>query len=81
MVSAYDSSFIKDMGFWQEEGEHPGPWPGVSTFKKDPDGRIYRVAKAHLGPGDDFCAAFPLFDMLQEGLNGWEAKYNYGDKS
>ncbi|HWD41805.1 MAG TPA: DUF899 family protein [Fimbriimonas sp.] len=79
-VSAHESDFIKDMGFWQSEGAHPGPWPGVSTFHKDPDGKIYRIAKAHFGPGDDFCAVWPFLDMLQEGANGWEPQYFYGEK-
>lgn len=80
MVSAHDSPFVKDMGFWEESGPYPGPWPGVSTFRRDPDGKIYRIAKAHFGPGDDFCATYPFFDMLPEGANGWEAKYSYGEK-
>lgn len=81
MVSGHDSTFIKDMGFWAEDGPYPGPWPGVSTFKKDADGTIYRIAKSHFGPGDDFCAAWPFFDMLDDGANGWEPKYTYGEKS
>jgi predicted dithiol-disulfide oxidoreductase (DUF899 family) len=80
MVSAHDSAFFKDMGFWQEEGPHTGPWPGVSTFRREPDGSIHRIAKAHFGPGDDFCAVWPLVDMLEKGADGWEPKYNYGDK-
>ncbi|HVT11264.1 MAG TPA: helix-turn-helix domain-containing protein [Fimbriimonadaceae bacterium] len=80
MVSAHDSPFIKDMGFWHEEGASPGPWPGVSTFHRDPDGRIYRIARSFFGPGDDFCAVWPFLDMLQEGANGWEPKYSYGEK-
>lgn len=80
MVSGHDSRFIQDMGFWMEEGAHPGPWPGVSTFHRDPDGRIYRIAKSHFGPGDDFCAVWPLLDLLDNGANGWEPKYSYGEK-
>jgi AraC-like DNA-binding protein/predicted dithiol-disulfide oxidoreductase (DUF899 family) len=77
MVSSHDSPFTKDMGFWKEDGPDSGPWPGVSTFKRDADGKIYRVAKTHFGPGDDFCAVWPLLDLLDEGVKGWEPKYFY----
>jgi predicted dithiol-disulfide oxidoreductase (DUF899 family)/AraC-like DNA-binding protein len=81
MVSAHDTNFFKDMGFWQEEGVYPGPWPGVSTFHRESDGTIVRVAKTHFSPSDDFCAVWPFFDMLEEGSNGWEPKYNYEKQS
>ena len=80
MVSAHDNSFVKDMGFWEDSGPYPGPWPGVSTFHRDPDGRIYRVAKTHFNPNDDFCAVWPFLDMLEGGTNGWEPKYSYAEK-
>lgn len=80
MVSAHESSFIRDMGFWQDSGPYPGPWPGVSTFHREADGRIYRIAKTHFSPNDDFCALWPFFDMLEEGTNGWEPKYSYPEK-
>lgn len=81
MVSAHDSSFFKDMGFWEESGPHAGPWPGVSTFHRDRDGRIFRIAKTHFSPSDDFCAVWPFLDMLEEGSNGWEPKYTYPDQT
>ncbi len=77
LVSGYDSPFIKDMGFWKDDGQYPGPWPGVSTFHRDPDGQIVRIAKAGFGPGDDFCAVWHFLDMLQDGSNGWEPQYSY----
>jgi predicted dithiol-disulfide oxidoreductase (DUF899 family)/AraC-like DNA-binding protein len=80
MVSAHDTSFLRDMGFWEETGPFPGPWPGVSTFHRDPDGTMYRVAKTHFNPSDDFCAVWPFLDMLEEGSNGWEPKYSYPEK-
>jgi predicted dithiol-disulfide oxidoreductase (DUF899 family)/AraC-like DNA-binding protein len=79
LVSAHDSPFLKDMGFWQEDGPNPGPWPGVSTFKKDAEGNITRIAKSHFGPGDDFCPVWPLLDLLDQGANGWEPQYFYTD--
>jgi predicted dithiol-disulfide oxidoreductase (DUF899 family)/AraC-like DNA-binding protein len=81
LVSAYDSSFIQDMGFWSDEGAIPGPWPGVSTFHRDSQGRIYRVAKSHFSPNDDFCAVWPFLDMLEDGSNGWAPKYTYPKKN
>jgi predicted dithiol-disulfide oxidoreductase (DUF899 family)/AraC-like DNA-binding protein len=80
MISAHDNSFIKDMGFWSESGPYPGPWPGVSTFHRDRDGNIYRVAKTHFNPNDDFCPTWAFLDMLEGGTNGWEPKYSYTEK-
>lgn len=80
MISAHDNSFVKDMGFWREDGPYPGPWPGVSTFHRETDGSIYRVAKTHFSPNDDFCAVWPFLDMLEDGSNGWEPKYSYDEK-
>jgi len=80
MVSAAESPFTKDMGFYSEEGPYPGPWPGISTFKKEADGSINRIAKSPLGPNDDFCAVWPMVDMLEAGSNGWEPKYSYQEK-
>jgi len=80
MISAHESSFIKDMGFWEENGPNPGPWPGVSTFHRDRAGNIYRVAKTYFSPSDDFCPVWPFLDMLEDGTNGWEPKYNYPEK-
>jgi len=77
MVSAHDTSFLRDMGFWEESGPNPGPWPGVSTFHRDRDGKIHRVAKTHFSPSDDFCPVWPFLDMLEAGSNGWEPKYSY----
>jgi predicted dithiol-disulfide oxidoreductase (DUF899 family) len=76
LVSAEGTSFIQDMGFWQTHGEYTGPGPGVSSFHKDPDGKIYRIGKANFGPGDDFCSVWPLVDLL-EGSKDWEPQYSY----
>ena len=80
MVSAAESSFTKDMGFWREDGPEAGPIPGLSTFRKEADGSINRVGKSFLGPAYD-CAVWPLFDMLEGGANGWEPKFNYEAKA
>jgi predicted dithiol-disulfide oxidoreductase (DUF899 family) len=74
MASAEGTTFIKDMGFEPNPGE---VWPGVSTFRKQDDGRIVRVSRDYLGPGDVYCSVWHLFDMLADGVNNWEPKYKY----
>jgi predicted dithiol-disulfide oxidoreductase (DUF899 family) len=64
-------AFTRAMGMYVE-GE--GYWPGVSGFRRRDDGRIERIAHTSLGPGDDFCPAWPLFDLLESGADGWEPK-------
>jgi len=78
MVSYPDSSFADDMGYYAHDGNERGWQPGVSVFKKD-GARIVRVSDANLGPGDDFCTAWHLFDLLPEGANGWAPNYKYAD--
>ena len=61
MVSGHGSSFIEDMGFRGEKS-----WmPGVSTFSRAADGKIYRIAKAPFGPFDPFCGIWHLFAASQ----------------
>jgi predicted dithiol-disulfide oxidoreductase (DUF899 family) len=66
--------FTKDMGFQDEKGN---PWPGISTFHREPNGSIKRISHALFGPGDDFCSIWHMLDMLKDGPNGWEPKYSY----
>jgi predicted dithiol-disulfide oxidoreductase (DUF899 family) len=61
MYSGKDSSFIKDMGFLNEEGHY---LPGVSVFHKTDEGKINRVSKTYFGPGDYFCSVWHFYDML-----------------
>jgi predicted dithiol-disulfide oxidoreductase (DUF899 family) len=74
MVSYGNNSFAKEMGFLGDKNDY---WPGVSTFVKDADGKIYRSAWSYFGPGDDFCSVWPLFDLLAKGTNSWEPQFNY----
>ncbi|HVP06628.1 MAG TPA: DUF899 family protein [Candidatus Acidoferrum sp.] len=74
MVSAHGTSFFKDMGFENKSGH---PQPGVSTFRRDGDGRMYQVSKTSFGPGDDFCSVWHFLDLLPNGKAGWEPKYKY----
>ena len=67
--------FSKAMGM---HGEQAGEfWPGATGFSKGEDGTVFRVASAPFGPGDDFCATWPLLDLLAEGPKGWEPRYRY----
>ncbi len=72
MVSTADNTFASDMGYRNEQGHHPG----VSVFTKTAD-CIKRVADTPFGPGDDFCAIWHLFDLLPDGSDGWQPKFNY----
>ncbi len=73
MVSHQGSTFAADMGYRSPEGKW---WPGLSTFKRD-GSRILRVSDTQLGPYDDFCSVFHLFDMLPGGATGWRPKFSY----
>lgn len=72
MVSTIGTSLAKDMGF-EKNGL---PQPGVSVFHKE-DSQIIRVGRDNFGPGDKYCPTFPLFDLLKDGLNNWQAKFEY----
>jgi len=74
VVSNNGGEFSKDMGYQTPDGN---PQPGISTFHKDADGVIRRISTASLGPGDEFCAVWHIFDMLKDGPNGWEPKFKY----
>ena len=74
MYSTERSSFTRDMGFLKEEKSY---WPGVSFFRKDADGKIYRTAKDIFWPGDLYCSVFHLFDLLPSGQMDWEPEYHY----
>ncbi len=74
VYSTAGTSFTADMGF---DDEKEGLMPGVSVFTKKSDGKIYRVSRAEFGPGDDFCAVWHFFDLLPEGIAGWEPQFSY----
>jgi predicted dithiol-disulfide oxidoreductase (DUF899 family) len=57
MFSSHDSTFNRDMGYEDEKG---GQHPGVSAFHKDESGKITRIGHTWFGPGDDFCAVWPM---------------------
>lgn len=71
IVSTEESPIRKDLGF----GSNEKPGPGVSIFEKDARGGLFHVASAGFGPGDDYCSAWSLFDLLPNGAGKWAAKY------
>lgn len=77
MLSGHESPFIEDMGYGKRGTMYRGYQPGVSAFHKAKDGRIFRVAKASFGPGDDFCIVWNLLDLLKSGSRGWSPKFSY----
>lgn len=70
MVSVKGNRFAHDMGYVSDHGY----MPGVSAFHKNDAGEITRTGSSFFGPGDDFCAVWPLFELLEGGANGWEPK-------
>jgi len=73
MVSGHGSTFIEDMGFRGEKS-----WmPGLSTFRRLPDGGIERVAHAFFGPHDPFCGVWHMIALLADGEMEWQPKYEY----
>lgn len=68
VVSGAGSDFAERMGY-KVDGHY---WPGATSFYKDSEGNIFRSSNTLYGPGDDFCAVWPFFDLLKDGPNGWE---------
>ena len=74
MVSSQNTGFKKALGFEQKNGK---PLPGVSTFEKDGKGRIWHIASAGFGPGDDYCSLWSFLDLLPKGAGKWTPKFSY----
>ncbi len=56
------------LGFATEDGRS---LPGVSALRRAADGSLVRTGRAEFGPGDDYCAVWPLFDLLEGGAGDW----------
>lgn len=74
VASMHGSEFANALGVGYE-GTHQNP--GVSAFRRRSDGTIVRTGHAEFGPGDDFCAVWPMFDLLQGGAGSWQPRYSY----
>lgn len=73
MVSTQGTTFAADMGFAQGSGT----MPGYSVFRRQPDGTIIRTGASFFGPGDDYCAIWPMMEQMEGGVGGWSPKYQY----
>ena len=81
-VSIAGTTFARDLGFTPRPTEgkpvkDTDVYPGVSAFTKRDDGSIVRTGWDNFGPGDDYCAVWPLLELLDGGAKGWEPKYSY----
>ncbi len=72
-----DGHFTKQMGFAVEADGDVSLWPGYSTFHRNETGTITRVGFDMFGPGDMYMPVFPMFELLEHGLHGWEPQYQY----
>lgn len=73
MLSLKGNTFNRDLDMENEDGAQ---WPGVSTFVKK-DEKVYRAGFDYFGPGDVYNSPWHLFELLYNGVNGWQPKYNY----
>ena len=79
MVSSKGSPFRQAMGFSDGKGRLT---PAISCFTRDSEGRIFRVSKTQLGPGDNYCAFWDLLDLLPAPQAKFysEVDYYYSEK-
>lgn len=80
LLSSHDNTFNRDFLVEDDKGQRPG----VSVFRRQPDGRIYHfyTTEAALGPGhhrgiDLFSPVWNLLDLLPEGRENWMPKHFY----
>ncbi len=74
IASMHGTEFAKLLGTETTAGHTR---PGASGFSRTSDGSIVRTGFAEFGPGDDFCSAWPLFDLLQGGAGTWAPNFSY----
>ncbi|MFQ5654540.1 MAG: DUF899 family protein [Planctomycetota bacterium] len=73
-----DSSFTEDLGFKEVKGDGKASYgPGFSTFWRNDDGSIARIASAWFGPGDVYAPIWHIFGILKNSAGGWEPKFSY----
>lgn len=77
MISDADITFTQDMGFADIENGKKSLMPGFTTFHRDEDGTITRIASDFFGPGDMYMPIFPMFDLLHHGQADWQPQYSY----
>ncbi len=76
--SEHGDKYSMDMGHWgtMSREEPAGTWPGFSAFHRNGE-KITRTGHSSFCPGDEFCVAFPMMQMLEGGCEGWSPKYEY----
>jgi predicted dithiol-disulfide oxidoreductase (DUF899 family) len=77
MLSNGDSGFTEAVGYQGEKDGKTWVWPGFSTFRREEDGRVTRVAHAAFGPGDPYCSVWHLFALLDGGAADWQPRFAY----
>ncbi|MBK6759402.1 MAG: DUF899 family protein [Ignavibacteria bacterium] len=77
MIRDDDGHFTKTMGFASETDKGLSLMPGFSTFHRNDDGSITRVAYDFFGPGDTYMPIFPMFELLHDGGSNWAPQYSY----
>ncbi|OLS24207.1 MAG: hypothetical protein HeimC3_21060 [Candidatus Heimdallarchaeota archaeon LC_3] len=75
MFSADGTTFVSDMGFYDEENNNN--MPGFSVFVKNDQGEITRTSKDFFGPFDPYNSVWHMFDLLPDGVNKWNPKIKY----
>lgn len=73
MVSDQESDFRYDLGYRNNKKVDPG----ALVFTKDDNGQIYLFSSSYFGPGDNYCVMWDFMDMMPNGHNKWEPKYQY----
>jgi len=71
------TSFGKDLDF---EGDNGFAVAGVLNLPPQSDGKMYRVAHAYFGPGDDYAPLGICSICFPRGTHQWQPKYSYGKK-
>lgn len=77
MYSDSSKEFTRAMGFITRHNDADYWLPGYSTFSKNADGTIRRVAKDFFGPGDLYCSLWHMFGLLAGGPGEWQPSITY----
>lgn len=62
----------------REQTTQPGQGnvPGVVCYGREGD-KVVKLASSNFGPGDQFCAIWPLLSLAGIGLEAWTPQFNY----
>ena len=76
MVSHAGSPYIRE----QDAGDSGEGWPGAVMYQRDGT-RILRRAATVFGPGDVYCALWPLLGMAGLGADDFTPQFRYWSRS